>query len=209
MYTLPALPYAYEALEPHFDAETMHLHHDKHHQTYLDKLNEAITDMPELQAMPAEQLLRELDSSVPSQIRQKVRNFGGGYVNHNLFWEILGPNAGGEPTGEISAAITRDFGDFASFKDKFNAAATGVFGSGWAWLVKSSNGKLQIITTPNQDSPLSQGLTPVLGLDVWEHAYYLKYQNKRPEYIAAFWNLVNWPAVTEKLTEGDQFAVSL
>lgn len=208
MYTLPVLPYAYEALEPYFDAPTMRLHHDKHHQTYLDKLNEALKANPELQALAAEQLLTELNTTVPSELRLKVGNFGGGFVNHNLFWEILAPNAGGEPTGELAGAIKRNFTDFATFKDQFTAAATGIFGSGWAWLVKVRDGELKIVTTPNQDSPLSQGLTPLMGLDVWEHAYYLKYQNRRPEYITAFWQIVNWAAVNEKLTKTNQFEVS-
>lgn len=199
MYTLAPLPYAYDALEPHFDAATMELHYSKHHQTYLDKLNDAIKDQPDLQALPAEQLLRELNTTVPVELRAKVKNFGGGYVNHTFFWEILAPQAGGEPTGELATAISTTFGSFTTFKEQFTAAATTVFGSGWAWLVQDSAGKLQIITTPNQDSPLSQGLTPVLGLDVWEHAYYLKYQNRRPEFIAAFWQVVNWAAVAKNL----------
>lgn len=197
MFTVPALPYAFEALEPHFDAATMQLHHDKHHQTYVDKLNEALKDNPELLALPVEQLMQELNTTVPEAIRTKVKNFGGGHANHSFFWEILAPNAGGEPTGELATAINKDFGSFAEFQALFTAAATTVFGSGWAWLVKAKDGKLQITTTPNQDSPLTQGMMPVLGLDVWEHAYYLKYQNRRPEFIAAFWHVVNWAKVAE------------
>jgi Fe-Mn family superoxide dismutase len=200
MYTLPALPYAYDALEPYFDAATMQLHHDKHHQTYLDKLNDALKDQPALSALPAEQLVRELETTVPAELRPKVRNFGGGYVNHTFFWEILAPQAGGEPTGVLAEAIVKNFESFAKFKEQFEAAAASVFGSGWAWLVKTADGSLKIITTPNQDSPLTQGLTPVVGLDVWEHAYYLKYQNRRPEFIAAFWQVINWQAVTAKFS---------
>jgi Fe-Mn family superoxide dismutase len=197
MFTVPALPYAFEALEPHFDATTMQLHHDKHHQTYVDKLNETLKDNPELAALPVEQLMSELNSTVPEALRTKVKNFGGGHANHSFFWQILAPNAGGAPTGVVADAITRDFGSYAEFQALFTAAATGVFGSGWAWLAKGNDGKLQIMTTPNQDSPLTQGLVPVLGLDVWEHAYYLKYQNRRPEFITAFWNVINWTKVNE------------
>ncbi len=199
MFTLPKLPYAYEALEPHFDSETMHLHHDKHHQTYLDKLNEALASEASLSDKSAEELLADL-SAVPESIRTKVRNFGGGFVNHNLFFASLAPNAGGEPTGKLLEIIERDLGSFSAFKDQFTAAATTVFGSGWAWLV-IDQGKLAITTTANQDSPLSTGKTPLLGLDVWEHAYYLKYQNRRPEFIVAFWNLVNWEKVAENLSQ--------
>ena len=195
MYTLPALAYGFDALEPYFDAATMELHYSKHHQTYLDKLNEALKDNPELQALPAQRLLSELNTTVPEPLRLKVKNFAGGFVNHNFFWEILAPQAGGEPTGELATAINQDFGDFLTFKAQFSATAAGIFGSGWAWLVKTATGKLQIITTPNQDSPLTQGLTPLLALDVWEHAYYLKYQNRRPEFISAFWQVVNWSTV--------------
>lgn len=198
MYTLPALPYAYEALEPYFDAETMRLHHDKHHQTYLDKLNDALKANPELTALPAEKLLAELNTTVPEDLRLKVKNFGGGFVNHNLFWEILAPQAGGQPVGELAEAINKTFGSFDSFKELFAAAATGIFGSGWAWLVKTNSGELKIVTTPNQDSPLTQGLIPLLTLDVWEHAYYLKFQNKRPDFIQAFWQVINWLVVGQK-----------
>lgn len=201
MFTVPALPYAFEALEPHFDAATMQLHHDKHHQTYVDKLNEALKDNPELAALSVEQLMRELNSTVPEALRTKVKNFGGGHVNHSFFWQILGPDAGGAPTGAVADAITKDFGSYAEFQALFSAAAASVFGSGWAWLAKGIDGKLQILTTPNQDSPLTQGLVPVLGLDVWEHAYYLKYQNRRPEFIAAFWNVINWAKVNENFAQ--------
>lgn len=198
MFTLPPLPYAYDALEPYFDAATMQLHHDKHHQTYLDKLNEALATEPSLADKTAEELLTQLNTVVPESIRPKVRNFGGGFVNHNLFFASLAPQAGGEPVGDLLKVIERDFGSFAVFKDQFTAAATTVFGSGWAWLVKADN-KLMITTTANQDSPLSLGQIPLLGLDVWEHAYYLKYQNRRPEFIAAFWQLIDWVAVSKRL----------
>lgn len=201
MFTVPALPYAFEALEPHFDAATMQLHHDKHHQTYVDKLNEALKDNPELSALPIEQLMAELNTTVPEALRTKVKNFGGGHANHSFFWQILAPNAGGAPTGAVGDAITGDFGSYAEFQALFSAAAASVFGSGWAWLVRGTDGKLQIMTTPNQDSPLTQGLVPVLGLDVWEHAYYLKYQNRRPEFITAFWNVINWTKVNEYFTQ--------
>lgn len=201
MYTLPVLPYAYEALEPYFDAETMRIHHDKHHQTYLDKLNDALKANPELSVLPAEKLLMELNTTVPEDLRLKVKNFGGGFVNHNLFWEILAPQAGGQPVGELAGAIDKTFGSFATFQELFTAAATGIFGSGWAWLVKTKSGELKILTTPNQDSPLSQGLIPLLTLDVWEHAYYLKYQNKRPDFIGAFWQVINWSVVGQKFNQ--------
>ncbi|MDN6639849.1 MAG: superoxide dismutase [Tetragenococcus sp.] len=189
-YTLPDLPYAYDALEPYFDEETMHLHHDKHHNTYVTNLNAAIEKHPELGEKTVEDLVAELDQ-VPEDIYTAVRNNGGGHVNHAFFWKILSPNGGGEPTGALKEAIDKEFGSFDAFKDEFKTAATGRFGSGWAWLVLD-NGKLKITSTPNQDSPLTDGQTPVIGLDVWEHAYYLKYKNVRPDYIAAFWHIVNW-----------------
>jgi len=192
-YELPTLPYAYDALEPYIDAKTMELHYTKHHQTYVTKLNEALAKHPEIADKPLEELLRNLDA-VPEDIRTAVRNHGGGHSNHSFFWTIMGPKAGGEPTGTSAQAIIQTFGDAAKFKEQFAAAAAGVFGSGWAWLV-SDKGKLAIVTTPNQDSPLMKGQKPVLGLDVWEHAYYLKYQNKRPDYIEAWWNVVNWNEV--------------
>ena len=194
-YTLPDLPYAYDALEPYIDEETMHLHHDKHHNTYVTNLNAAIEKHPELGEKTVEELLADF-SSVPEDIQTAVRNNGGGQANHTFFWEILGPNAGGEPTGAIKEAIEETFGSFEDFKEEFKTAATGRFGSGWAWLVVK-DGKLAITSTANQDSPLMDGQTPVLGLDVWEHAYYLKYKNVRPEYINAFWSVVNWDKVNE------------
>ncbi|WP_338475613.1 superoxide dismutase [Tetragenococcus halophilus] len=189
-YTLPDLPYAYDALEPYFDEETMHLHHDKHHNTYVNNLNAAIEKHPELGEKSVEDLVADL-KNVPEDIYTAVRNNGGGHANHAFFWKILSPDGGGEPTGALGNAIDKEFGSFDSFKDEFKIAATGRFGSGWAWLVLD-NGKLKITSTPNQDSPLTDGQTPVLGLDVWEHAYYLKYKNVRPDYIAAFWHIVNW-----------------
>ena len=191
-YTLPDLPYAYDALEPYIDEETMHLHHDKHHNTYVTNLNSAIEKYPELGEKTIEELLSDMDA-IPTDIKTAVRNNGGGHANHSFFWEIMAPNAGGEPTGEIKEA----FGDFSSFKEEFKKAAAGRFGSGWAWLVME-NGKLAITSTANQDSPLMEGKTPILGLDVWEHAYYLKYKNVRPDYIAAFWNVINWDEVNKR-----------
>ena len=195
-YTLPDLPYAYDALEPYIDEETMHLHHDKHHNTYVTNLNAAIEKYPELGEKTIEELLSDMDA-IPTDIKTAVRNNGGGHANHSFFWEIMAPNAGGEPTGEIKEAINEAFGDFSSFKEEFKKAAAGRFGSGWAWLVMES-GKLAITSTANQDSPLMEGKTPILGLDVWEHAYYLKYKNVRPDYIAAFWNVINWDEVNKR-----------
>ncbi len=197
-FTLPPLPYAYDALEPHIDKATMELHHDKHHATYVTNVNKALESAPELQNKSIEELLTDF-SSVPEAIKTAVRNNGGGHANHSLFWKLLTPKGGGTPTGEAGSLITAHYGSFDTFKEKFNAAATGRFGSGWAWLVKDSSGKFDIMSTANQDSPLMEGKKPVLGLDVWEHAYYLKYQNRRPEYIAAFWNLVNWDEVNNQL----------
>lgn len=194
MFELPKLPYAFDALEPYIDAKTMELHHDKHHQTYVTKLNEAIATTPELGGKTLEQLLTSL-SSVPENIRTAVRNHGGGHFNHSMFWQIMRPQGGGEPQGKLGEVIAATFGDFGKFKETFTKSAVSVFGSGWAWLVADAAGKLSVITTPNQDSPISQGLKPVLGLDVWEHAYYLKYQNRRPEYVEAWWNVVNWEVV--------------
>ena len=195
-YTLPDLPYAYDALEPYIDEETMHLHHDKHHNTYVTNLNAAIEKYPELGEKTIEELLSDMDA-VPTDIKTAVRNNGGGHANHSFFWEIMAPNAGGEPTGAIKEAINEAFGDFSSFKEEFKKAAAGRFGSGWAWLVLE-NGKLASASTANQDSPLMEGKTPILGLDVWEHAYYLKYKNVRPDYIAAFWNVINWDEVNKR-----------
>ncbi len=194
-YTLPDLPYAFDALEPYIDEETMHLHHDKHHNTYVTNLNVAIEKYPELGEKTIEELLSDMDA-IPSDIQTAVRNNGGGHANHSFFWKIMAPNAGGEPTGAIKDAINETFGDFATFKEEFKKAAAGRFGSGWAWLVLE-DGKLAITSTANQDSPLMEGKKPVLGLDVWEHAYYLKYKNVRPDYIEAFWNVVNWDEVNK------------
>ncbi|PZF89865.1 superoxide dismutase [Listeria ivanovii] len=194
-YELPKLPYTYDALEPNFDKETMEIHYTKHHNTYVTKLNEAVSGHAELASKPVEELVANLDS-VPEEIRGAVRNHGGGHANHTLFWSILSPN-GGAPTGNLKAAIESEFGTFDEFKEKFNAAAAARFGSGWAWLVVN-NGKLEIVSTANQDSPLSEGKTPVLGLDVWEHAYYLKFQNRRPEYIDTFWNVINWDEANKR-----------
>lgn len=197
-YTLPDLPYAYDALEPYIDVETMHLHHDKHHNTYVTNLNAAIEKHPELGEKSVEELIADMDS-IPEDIRTAVRNNGGGHANHSFFWQIMAPNAGGAPTGDIKDAIDAAFGSFDKLKEDFKTAATGRFGSGWAWLVLN-NGKLEIMSTPNQDSPLMEGKTPVLGLDVWEHAYYLKYKNVRPDYIEAFWNVVNWDEVNKRFS---------
>lgn len=197
-YTLPDLPYTFDALEPYIDEETMHLHHDKHHNTYVTNLNAAIEKHPELGEKTIEELLSDMDA-VPTDIKTAVRNNGGGHANHSFFWKIMAPNAGGEPTGAIKEAIDEAFGDFATFKEEFKKAAAGRFGSGWAWLVME-NGKLAITSTANQDSPLMEGKTPILGLDVWEHAYYLKYKNVRPDYIEAFWNVVNWEEVNNQLS---------
>ena len=195
-FELPQLPYAYDALEPHIDKETMNIHHTKHHNTYVTNLNAAIEGNQERQSKSIEELVANLDA-VPEAIRTAVRNNGGGHANHSLFWTILSPNGGGAPTGEIADAIAAKFGSFDAFKEEFAKAATTRFGSGWAWLVVN-NGELEVTSTPNQDSPLSEGKTPVLGLDVWEHAYYLHYQNRRPEYIGSFWNLVNWDEVAKR-----------
>ena len=192
-YQLPALPYAFDALEPHIDAKTMEIHHDKHHATYVAKLNDALATHPDLQGKSVEDLLRGIDQ-VPEAIRGAVRNHGGGHANHSLFWEVMGPGGGGVPSGDLASALSRDFGSFEGFKEKLTNAAANQFGSGWGWLV-ASGGKLEVVAKPNQDSPLMEGKTPILGVDVWEHAYYLKYQNKRPDYIDAFWNVVNWDKV--------------
>jgi len=198
-FTLPPLPYPEDALEPHIDKLTMQIHHDKHHGTYVTNLNKALEQAPDLQNKPIEELLASNLSAVPEAIKTAVRNNGGGHANHSLFWKWLSKTGGGQPKGEIENVIKSTFGGFDSFKEKFNAAATGRFGSGWAWLVKDGAGKFEIISTANQDSPFMEGKKPILGLDVWEHAYYLKYQNRRPEYIAAFWNIVNWDEVNKQL----------
>lgn len=196
-FTLPDLPYAYDALEPHIDSETMHLHHEKHHAGYVANANAALEKHPDLADKSLTDLLKDIDS-VPEDIRTAVRNNAGGHANHSLFWEILSPNGGGEPTGAVKDAIEETFGNFDDFKNKFATAATGRFGSGWAWLVLA-DGKLEVTSTPNQDSPLMDGQTPLLGLDVWEHAYYLNYKNLRADYVKAFWNLVNWDEVNKRL----------
>jgi len=195
-YELMPLPYPYDALEPHIDARTMEIHHSKHHQAYVNNTNAALEKHPELAARPIDQLLAEI-SQVPQSIRQAVINHGGGVANHNLFWLTMGPNKGGQPTGTLAAAINEVFGSFAAFKEQFSKAAATHFGSGWAWLGFDERGKLHIETTSNQDSPLSRGHRPILCLDVWEHAYYLKYQNRRADFIAAWWHVVNWDKVAE------------
>ncbi len=196
-FTLPPLPYPPNALEPHIDQQTMEIHHGKHHNAYVTNLNKALESAPQLADKPIEELLANNCAAVPESIRTAVRNNGGGHINHSMFWQIIGPNAGGPPIGNLAQAIIGTFGGFDQFKEKFNAAATTRFGSGWAWLL-NSYGKLEITSTANQDSPVMEGKTPVMGLDVWEHAYYLKYQNRRPEYIAAWWNVVNWTEIEKR-----------
>jgi Fe-Mn family superoxide dismutase len=198
-HELPELPYAYDALEKSIDKETMNIHHTKHHNTYVTKLNDALEGHADLQEKSLEDLISDLNA-VPEDIRTAVRNNGGGHANHTFFWQILSPNGGGEPTGELADKINEKFGSFDKFKEEFTAAATGRFGSGWAWLVLN-NGELEVTSTPNQDSPLMEGQTPLVGLDVWEHAYYLRYQNKRPDYIAAFWDVVNWDEVAKRYND--------
>jgi Fe-Mn family superoxide dismutase len=196
-YKLPDLPYGFDALEPHIDARTMEIHHDRHHAAYVNNVNTALEGHPNLAARSIEDLLRGINS-VPEGVRTVVRNNGGGHANHSLFWQIMSPNGGGKPSGALAEAINSTFGSFDAFKDQFSKAAAGRFGSGWAWLVVDGSGKLAVTSTANQDSPYMEGQTPILGLDVWEHAYYLKYQNKRPDYIAAWWNVVNWPEVARR-----------
>ncbi|HKD09656.1 MAG TPA: superoxide dismutase [Bryobacteraceae bacterium] len=196
-FTLPSLPYASDALEPHIDKLTMEIHHGKHHNAYVTNLNKALESAPALQSKSLEELLANNCAIVPESIRTAVRNNGGGHANHSMFWTILGPKGGGAPTGDLASAINSTFGSFDSFKEKFNAAATTRFGSGWAWLLKSG-GKLEVTSTPNQDSPIMEGKGVVMGLDVWEHAYYLKYQNRRPDYINAWWNVVKWAEVAKR-----------
>lgn len=195
-FEVPPLPYDYNALEPYIDEATMHYHHDNHHQTYVTNLNNALTNYPDLQSKSIEELLSNLEA-IPEAIRTAVRNNGGGHWNHTFFWEIMAPNAGGAPEGELAAAIDAAFGNFDAFKEKFKAAALGRFGSGWAWLIAGKDGSLSIMSTPNQDNPLMEGKTAILGIDVWEHAYYLKYQYKRAAYVDAWWNVVNWAKVAE------------
>jgi len=198
MYQLPELKYSFDALEPHIDARTMEIHHDRHHAGYVNNLDKALEGQGALQGKSLGELLGDL-SVVPEGIRAAVRNNGGGHANHSLFWEVMSPHGGGEPSGDLAAAIDRTFGSFQAFREAFTAAATGRFGSGWAWLT-AGDGGLEVSSTPNQDTPLMAGKTPILGLDVWEHAYYLHYQNKRPDYVAAWWNVVNWAEV------GNRFA---
>ena len=194
-FELPQLPYAYDALEPHIDKETMNIHHTKHHNTYVTNLNAALEGNDELLNKSVEEVISNLDA-VPEAKRTAVRNNGGGHANHSLFWKLLSPNGGGEPTGELAEAINKKFGSLDKFKEEFAAAGAGRFGSGWAWLVVN-NGELEVTSTPNQDNPIMEGKTPILGLDVWEHAYYLNYQNRRPDYIKAFWNVINWDEVAK------------
>ncbi|HZA98336.1 MAG TPA: superoxide dismutase [Gemmatimonadales bacterium] len=196
-FTLPPLPYDYKALEPHIDEQTMRLHHDKHHATYVNNLNAALEPHPDLQNKPIEELLAGVDK-LPEAIRAPVRNNGGGHANHTMFWEMMAPGGAKEPDGELASAITSAFGNFAAFKEQFATACTGRFGSGWGWLVADRSGRLSIESTPNQDTPLMSGKIPVLGCDVWEHAYYLKYQNRRPDYVTAWWNVVNWTDVARR-----------
>ena len=196
-YELPSLPYPHDALEPHIDKQTMEIHHGKHHAAYVNNLNAALEKHPELQSKSAEDLIRNINT-VPEDIRTAVRNNGGGHVNHTMFWQIMGPAAGGAPTGAIADAISSSFGSFDAFKEQFGKAGVGRFGSGWAWVI-DNGAKLSIESTPNQDNPIMEGKKAVFGLDVWEHAYYLKYQNRRPDYIAAWWNVVNWAEVNKRL----------
>lgn len=198
-FTLPALPYDFAALEPHIDAKTMEIHHGKHHQTYVNNLNAAIEKAPDLASKSLDDLMRNVNT-VPESVRTAVRNNGGGHWNHSMFWQIMAPKAGGEPAGNLGNAIRSAFGDFAKFREQFAAAGVGRFGSGWAWLI-NSGGKLSITSTPNQDNPLMEGQRAIMGLDVWEHAYYLKYQNRRPDYITAWWNVVNWKEVEKRFSQ--------
>lgn len=196
MHEVPHLPYAFDALEPFIDARTMEIHHDKHHVAYVTNLNKALEGYADLQKKSPEDLLRGIDR-VPEAIRTAVRNHGGGHANHSLFWEIMGPGAGGRPSGDLAGVLDKSFGTFESFQEKLTGAASSQFGSGWGWLVVT-DGKLEVLARPNQDSPLMEGKTPILGVDVWEHAYYLLYQNRRPDYLKAWWNVVNWRAVEER-----------
>ncbi len=197
-HELPPLPYDYAALEPYIDQQTMHLHHDMHHGTYVKNLNAALEKYPNLQSKSPDELLRDL-SAIPEDIRTAVRNNGGGHVNHTMFWKIMKPKGGGEPSGKIADVIKKTFGSFKDFQTKFNDAGAKQFGSGWVWLAAKPSGEVQIITTPNQDNPISQGLFPIMGNDVWEHAYYLKYNNRRAEYLQAWWNVVNWEEINKRL----------
>jgi Fe-Mn family superoxide dismutase len=198
MFTLPKLPYDFGAMEPYIDALTMEIHHDKHHQAYVDNLNKALEKYPEYQKWSLDELVISYDK-LPEDIRMAVRNNGGGHLNHSMFWLMLTKKGGGEPKGPVGQGIIKEFGSFTAFQEKFNAAAKSVFGSGWAWLTIAPNGQFKILSSPNQDNPLTQGIKPILGLDVWEHAYYLKYQNRRPDYINAWWHVINWEQVEENL----------
>ncbi|HKW97304.1 MAG TPA: superoxide dismutase [Bryobacteraceae bacterium] len=200
-FSLPTLPYAADALEPHIDKMTMEIHHGKHHNAYVTNLNKALESAPNLAGKTVEELLANNCAIVPENIRTAVRNNGGGHINHSMFWTIMGPKAGGQPGGKLADAIKTAFGSFDAFKEKFNSAAATRFGSGWAWLVKDKSGKLEVISTANQDSPVMEGKIPVMGLDVWEHAYYLKYQNRRPDYVSAWWNVVNWKEVEQRFAK--------
>ncbi len=200
-YELPPLPYDYSALEPYIDTQTMQLHHDKHHAAYVTNVNAALQNNSEFASLPIDELMRRLND-VPENIRTAVRNNGGGHANHSMFWKIMTPNGGGEPTGELASAIQQAFGSFDAFKTALNDAGVKRFGSGWTWLALDRSGKLQVMSTANQDSPLTEGLYPVMGNDVWEHAYYLKYQNRRPEYLNAWWNVVNWNEIARRYAEG-------
>ncbi|MFL5733772.1 MAG: superoxide dismutase [Chloroflexia bacterium] len=199
-FEVPPLPYDYSALEPYIDTQTMQLHHDKHHAAYVNNLNAALEQHADLQNKPAEDLIRDLNS-IPEAIRMAVRNNGGGHVNHSMFWQIMKPNGGGDPTGDIAAAIKESFGDFEELKKQFNDAGVKRFGSGWTWLVLGRDGKLAVMSTANQDNPMSEGSYAIMGNDVWEHAYYLKYQNRRPEYLAAWWNVVNWDEINKRFMQ--------
>jgi len=201
-FTVPPLPYAFDALEPHIDKLTMEIHHDKHHGAYVTNLNKALESAPNLANQTVEELLANNCAIVPENIRTAVRNNGGGHINHSMFWTIMAKGGGGQPGGKLADAIKSTFGSFEQFKEKFNNAAATRFGSGWAWLVKDSSGKLDVFSTANQDSPVMEGKFPVMGLDVWEHAYYLKYQNRRPEYVASWWNVVNWPEIQKRFDAG-------
>jgi len=201
-FSVPPLPYAADALEPHIDKMTMEIHHDKHHGAYVTNLNKALESAPNLANKTVEELLANNCAIVPENIKTAVRNNGGGHINHSMFWTIMGPKAGGPPSGALADAIKSTFGGFDQFKEKLNAAATTRFGSGWAWLVKDGSGKLDVISTANQDSPVMEGKFPIMGIDVWEHAYYLKYQNRRPDYLGAWWNVANWAEIGKRFAAG-------
>lgn len=205
-HALPPLPYDFDALEPYLDGQTLRIHHGKHHATYVEKLNAALEKFPDLHAKPIEELLRDV-GSLPEAIRTAVRNHGGGHSNHGIFWQNMKANGGGDPRGELAAAVTKTFGTLQGFRDEFTKTAVGVFGSGWAWLVADGDG-VKLVARPNQESPLMDGLTPLLGLDVWEHAYYLKYQNRRADYVKAFWNVVNWDDVAQRHAASVSLGVS-